>query len=112
MIASANGSALASTATVPDHCDVTDTATIDDGSIVRRPASSCAPATMPDHQSAGRCSTAPPGPSTSSTGRNAPPTYSPSIVNSATLGPDVPRSIVKTWSVTPAPPRGSDDLDP
>src|SRR4051812_3857362 len=99
MIASASGSPVASTGTVPDHCDVTDTATIDAGSTAPRALTSAAPSTIAFHQSAGRCSTMPFGPSSNSTGRNAPSTYSPSIVNSATFGPDVPRSIVKTCSV-------------
>src|SRR5690349_20940102 len=97
MIASCNGVPSRSTGTVPDHCEVTDTATMSSTRTAEptRASSRCVPATMPAHQSDGRCSAPPPGDSNSSTGSNSPSTNSPVGVNSATFRPDVPRSIVK-----------------
>ena len=53
MIASCSGSPLPSTGTVPDHCDVTDRATMRSTGVDARSRSRRVARTMPDHQSAG-----------------------------------------------------------
>jgi len=106
MIASCSGSPLESTATVPDHCEVTEMPTMRStgvsptGETVRSRRRRVA-RTMPDHQSAGRCCAPPPTESCRSTGSNSPSTNSPAAVNNATFGPDVPRSTVRISAVGP-----------
>ena len=64
---------------------------------------------MASHQSSGRCSAAPWSPSSNSTGSNSPSTYSPSMVNTEVFGPDVPRSMVRTCSLTGSSDHPHDD---
>src|SRR4051794_4024506 len=100
MIASCNGTPSRSTATVPDHCDVTATAATSSGAIGARSMSLRLAAVAPAHHASGDCSTPPSGKTPRPTAVKSPSTNSPSNVNSATFGPDVPRSIVRTCSAT------------
>src|SRR3954447_15067016 len=107
MIASCSGLPARSIGTVPDHCEVTATAITSSGCTAPRAITRCDAVTIPFHHSAGDCSAPSFGRSFSSTGVKSPSTYFPASVNSATLGPEVPRSIVSTWPVVSSAAIGS-----
>lgn len=98
MIALPIASPSASMATVPDHCVVTETATIrasGDAATVCRTA-----AAMASHHASGSCSAPPPSMRIRSTGALDRAMTSPRSETNATLGPEVPRSIARTYEGT------------
>src|SRR5665811_416425 len=95
MMAFPTGSPAASTATVPDHCDVTEIAATSVPDVAARVF--LVAVTIALHQARGSCS-APPAPSSSNpTDSVALPITVPSLETSATFGPEVPRSTARTY---------------
>ncbi|MBT9160917.1 MAG: hypothetical protein DDT27_01602 [Dehalococcoidia bacterium] len=86
-----------STATVPDHCVVQQTATISSTDTSPLASNLRDDLMMAPHHSSGLCSAPPPGRRISGVSSHSQSTTSPQVETSADLGPQVPRSIAKMY---------------
>src|SRR6476619_7129134 len=89
-----------STATVPSHVAVQHTPITWSGAVAPRAIMRRVAVVIARHQSAGSCSTPPSSVRISSVGSYSVSTIAPAVLTSATFGPDVPRSIASTHSIT------------
>src|ERR1022692_5328887 len=81
------------TGTVPDHCAVQQTATIDSGGTTPLPSSRDEALPISSHQRSGSCSAPPPGSSSTSQTSCSAAITAPATDTSATLSAEVPTSI-------------------
>ena len=94
------------TGTVPHHCEVTDTPASAAASSGAAATRRCTARVMASHHSSGSCSAPPWGSRMTPFVSTSWATTLPCTSTRATLGPPVPRSMARMWSVTAGSPGG------